>query len=744
MVFQELQTKLTLNKAGFSQGMREAIASLDQMNKKAVVAGGALAALSAGGIAKSVGAFAEFDKQMTESTAIMETTEEQQERMAETARRVGRQTQFSASEAAESYFFLASAGLDAETSMRSIGDAARFAQAGQFDMATATDIATDAQSALGLAVEDTEQNIQNMNRVMDVLVNANQQANASVEQFGDALTNRAAAAMRSANVELEEGTAILAAFADQGVKGKRAGQELSRILRLLSQSAAENTEQFEELGLVDAEGNLTDLDEIIAILTEDLEGMSDAQKSARLEQLGFTARTQQSIKPLLGMSDQVAEYEENLRDAGGAADDVAENQMQTASAQFGLLKSQLNDIAIGVGQNLTPVLVVLNNVIRGALERFQNFNRALGGVPATIILLAGLITGLVIVLGALSTFIAAAIVPGLATLAGAFTSAGAAALGAVPGTSAFAAAVNLAALPVTLIIGLILALVGVLGLLATNFGGFRDRWFNILQKWRAGTVDAIRALQNGFISLWETVVNSGVDARNSIAEIVNGMIQNVNRLLDAIPRVESELNEVGMAAEREFERVDRVAREELMEGGRFETREVGSGEDLTGLTDRFDDLFETPELNEGDIDEMGEQIGESAAEGLGDELPEEVQDALPEGTGEDIAGGVPDELPSGEGLPDDVGSDVSPEDVMPDAETAGGTPTGGTTRTPSADTESTRRTTTGDAGGPVQITLTNVPEIIDDNSLREFVRQIIKQVESQRLGDQRRQGAARR
>jgi hypothetical protein len=78
-------------------------------------------------------------------------------------------------------------------------------------------------------------------------------------------------------------------------------------------------------------------------------------------------------------------------------------------------------------------------------------------------------------------------------------------------------------------------------------------------------------------------------------------------------------------------------------------------------------------------------------------------------------------------------TDVPAGDIMPDK---------GVSRTPP--TGRTRVSTSREPGGALQVNLTNVPEIIDDNSLREFVRQIIKQVESQRLGDQRRQGAARR
>ena len=147
-----------------------------QLSKFAKIGVGAVAVALAGitkGVMASVQAFTKFEDKMTQSLAIMETTTAQQQQMARVARDVATQTIIGASESAEAYFFLASAGLNAEQSMQALPQVARFAQAGMFDMATATDLATDAQSALGLTVKDAQQNLMNLTRVTDVLVKAN-------------------------------------------------------------------------------------------------------------------------------------------------------------------------------------------------------------------------------------------------------------------------------------------------------------------------------------------------------------------------------------------------------------------------------------------------------------------------------------------------------------------------------------------------------------------------------------------
>jgi|GEM_PF-2127822 len=285
-----------------------------------------------------------FNEEMNKSLAIQgNVTMEQRNRMEQAAKEVARELNMATDKVAQGYFYLASAGLDVEEQIANLPKVAEFAKAGMFDLATATDLATDAQSALGMTVENTTQNQRNLVRVTDTLVSANQQANATVQQFSEALTNKGATALRNVNKDIEEGVALLAAYADQGIKGRRAGEYLSRTLRILSKAANENIEQFKELGIVTAEGNLADFPTIIQALTEELGGLSDTAMTAKMEQMGFTSEVQEAIKPVLGLSDEVAQYEKNLRQAGGAAEEVADKQMKSLTERLGSLKRQLVD-----------------------------------------------------------------------------------------------------------------------------------------------------------------------------------------------------------------------------------------------------------------------------------------------------------------------------------------------------------------------------------------------------------------
>jgi TP901 family phage tail tape measure protein len=302
--------------------------------------------------------FMEFDDAMTQSLAIMNATEEQQRRMEQTAREVAITTSFSAQQSAESFFFLASAGLDAEQQIQALPQVAKFAQAGMFDMATATDLATDAQSALGLTVNDAQQNLENLTRVTDVLVKANTLANASVQQFSEALTSKAGSALKVVNKDIEEGVAVLAVFADAGVKGAEGGEKLNQVLRDIPRATAKNGEEFRKLGLemFDAEGNMRNVADIVEELDRVLKPMSDELKASTLDQLGLNRGVADAVKILSGSTDKIREYESALRDSGGTTEEVADKQIQSLSQQVGIAGDKFAEIGLILADKFAPAL----------------------------------------------------------------------------------------------------------------------------------------------------------------------------------------------------------------------------------------------------------------------------------------------------------------------------------------------------------------------------------------------------
>ena len=288
--------------------------------------------------------------------------------LAQTARDVSKQTVFSAKQLAEAYEFLASAGYDATQSMKILPVVAKFAQAGNFDLARATTLAADSQKALGLASKDTAENIANLTRISDVLIKANTLANGSAEQFAEALTNKAAAALRLVNKSVEEGVAVLAAYADQGTKGAAAGESLNIVMRDLQKASINNKAVFEQAGIAvyDTSGSMRNMADIIADLEKALSGMSDEQKRAALMTLGFQDRSVSAIMTLIGMSDAIRNYETQLRQASGFTEDVANKRMESFNNKLKALRNILVDAALGLWEVAKPVI---NDTLIPAFEK---------------------------------------------------------------------------------------------------------------------------------------------------------------------------------------------------------------------------------------------------------------------------------------------------------------------------------------------------------------------------------------
>jgi TP901 family phage tail tape measure protein len=223
---------------------------------------------------------------------------------------------------------------------------AKFAQAGLFDLSQATDLLTDAQSALGLSMKDPIKHAANMARVADVLVKANTIANASVEQFSESLTTKAAASLRRVNKDVVEGVAVLAAYADQGIKGAEAGTALSIIMRDLTTKAIKNAAAFRRYNVqvFNSSGKMANLIDIVSDLEKALAGMSDQQAKATLLQMGFADRSVVFLSSLIGMSENMRRYEDALKRAGGTMERVAGKQLTPFQKGWAMLAGAFTEM----------------------------------------------------------------------------------------------------------------------------------------------------------------------------------------------------------------------------------------------------------------------------------------------------------------------------------------------------------------------------------------------------------------
>ena len=404
----DLLIRLTGDSTSFEKMVDDAERKLTKVSKRLTAAGKkmsvAFTAPLAAIAAVSVKTFADFDDAMTKSTAIMgDLSAETRQAMEDTARDISRKGVKSATELAEAYFFLASAGFDAEQSMLALGKVANFATAGTFDMAQATDLLTDAQSALGLASDDNEENIRNMIRLSDVLVGANSLANTSTEQVAKALVTKSAGAFKNLSRDVEEAVAILGVFADAGIKGEQGGEKLAIVIRDLQNAASKNSKEWEKMGLTvfDANEKLRPIADIVGDLTAKFDTMTDKQKKVSATMLGFQDRSFSAIQTLLGTSAKIREYQKDLQDMQGITDEVTRKQLTSFSAQMKILKNNIDDVAITIGSTLAPIITQVGKWVKAATDEWRKWDKATQKLIVGVGALVALIGPFLITLGTL-------------------------------------------------------------------------------------------------------------------------------------------------------------------------------------------------------------------------------------------------------------------------------------------------------------------------------------------------------
>jgi TP901 family phage tail tape measure protein len=371
-------------KASYTRALSLTDGYVKGVSARAGVLSNAMATLATSTLAvgaASVYAFSSFEKAMVRSTSILlDATDEQKRAMSDLALSMSTTTLTSANELAGAYLKLGSAGLNAAQQLAILPQVEMFARAGAMDLTHAITGLVDSSNALGYSMNSTNQIMAATSRVSDVLVKANTIANASVSEFATALSRRAAAAMRVFNIEVEEGTAVLAAYAKTGIKGSMAGRMFDIFVRQITDKAVKNADAFKyyNVQVYDSQGKLLKLSSIVKSLTTALNGLSDEQKTVALSQMGLSGRTQQAIKMLLGMNNQIDIFEEQLKSAGGTTKKIADDQLKTFSASVTQAWNALKLLSIELGELITEMGVksvfdTMGSSIRHAAKELGHF-----------------------------------------------------------------------------------------------------------------------------------------------------------------------------------------------------------------------------------------------------------------------------------------------------------------------------------------------------------------------------------
>lgn len=335
-----------------SDQVDDAGSSMEEASSSAINLGGALktlfAVVSAAAIIGQVKDFAadsielgkNYTSVMSEVAAISGASSSDLAMMEDTARQYGATTVFSASEAAEALKYMSLAGWDAQQSTDALGGVLNLAAASSMGLGEASDMVTDYLSAFGMEANKSTY-------FADMLAYAQSNSNTTAAQLGEAYKN-SAANMHAAGQDVETTTSLLEAMANQGRKGSEAGTTLGAMMRDITAKMDDGAIKIGETSIAvqDASGNFRDMTDILTEVGEATEGMGSAQRAAALSSV-FTDDSIKGVNMVLaeGM-DKVAGYEEALRSATGASEDMAETMNDNLSGDMANMNSAYEEMQL--------------------------------------------------------------------------------------------------------------------------------------------------------------------------------------------------------------------------------------------------------------------------------------------------------------------------------------------------------------------------------------------------------------
>ena len=357
----DLQVKFGFDTSEFDKGITEAKSKLDDVGGKIKSGLGAMAKVGAAAIGaastatvafgkSAVDAGIKFDSSMAQVAATMGKTVDEIQNLRVFAQEMGSTTAFSASQAADALNYMALAGYNADTSIEMLPNVLNLAAAGGIELATASDMVTDASSALGLSLDDTKIMINQM-------AVASSRTNTSVAQLGEAILTVGGTAknLRGGTQEL---TQVLGLMADNGIKASESGTHLRNIMLAMTPSTDAAVAAFEELGLktYDDTGKLRSMSDIFGDLSAAMDGMTDEKKTQILSDI-FNKTDLSAVNALVSTNaERWTEVSEAIGNSDKAAEKMAATQLDNLAGDITLFQSALEGAQIAVSDSLTPTL----------------------------------------------------------------------------------------------------------------------------------------------------------------------------------------------------------------------------------------------------------------------------------------------------------------------------------------------------------------------------------------------------
>ena len=480
---------------------------------------------------------ADFDSAMSQVAAVSGATGDDFDALRDKAREMGAKTKFSATEAAEAMNYMAMAGWKTGDMLDGIEGVMNLAAASGEDLATTSDIVTDALTAFGLTAKDS-------GHFADILAAASSNANTNVSMMGETFKYCAPIA-GALGFSAEDTAEAIGLMANAGIKSTQAGTALRTIMNNLSGDIKISGKAIGDVTIAttNADGSMRSLSDILGDCRTAFGSLTESEKAQTAESLvgknamsGFLALMNAAPADVDKLSGAIANCD-------GVSEKMATTMQDNLAGQLTILKSQLQELAISFGDILMPAIRSIVSKLQGFVDKLNGMDEGTKRTIVTIALLVASIGPLLIIIGTTISKIGVAM-QGFVKLANGVSKLKVAIQGGTGILGKLGAALGGVSAPVLAVVAVIAVLVAAFVHLWRTNEGFRDAiigtWNRIkdtISGFCQGIVDRLNALGFQFTDIVDVLKTVWDGFCQILAPIFEGVFNHIANILSTVTGV---------------------------------------------------------------------------------------------------------------------------------------------------------------------------------------------------------------
>ena len=480
---------------------------------------------------------ADFDSAMSQVAAVSGATGKDFDALRSKAREMGSKTKFSATEAAEAMNYMAMAGWKTEDMLGGIEGVMNLAAASGEDLATTSDIVTDALTAFGLSAKDS-------GHFADILAAASSNANTNVSMMGETFKYCAPIA-GALGFSAEDTAEAIGLMANAGIKSSQAGTALRTIMNNLAGDVKISGKAIGDVTIAttNADGSMRDLSDILADCRSAFGNLTESEKAQAAESLVGKNAMSGFLALMNAGEGDIEKLSSAIDNCDGSAEKMAMTMQDNLAGQLTILKSQLQELAISFGDILMPAIRSIVSKLQGFVDKLNGMDEGTKRTVVTIALLVASIGPLLIIIGTTISKIGVAM-QGFVKLANGVSKLKVAIQGGTGVLGKLGAALGGVSAPVLAVVAVIAVLVAAFVHLWRTNEGFRDAiigtWNRIkdtISGFCQGIVDRLNALGFQFTDIVDVLKTVWDGFCQILAPIFEGVFNHIANILSTVTGV---------------------------------------------------------------------------------------------------------------------------------------------------------------------------------------------------------------